>query len=220
MSTINNQYHIYSELADLARPLGNAHRLILLEHIAQGEKSVEKLAELADLTVANTSQHLQQLKRNGYVQTRREGKHVFYRLGDAPVVELLMALRQFAEFNHSEIRKLVKGTLHHQQDVEAISREELLVRMQENSVTLLDVRPEEEFEQGHLPGAINIPLGELEVRLSELPEEQEIVAYCRGPYCSLSITAVNALKEKGLSARRLNDGVPEWKAAGLKVDAL
>ncbi|KDM89834.1 ArsR/SmtB family transcription factor [Photobacterium galatheae] len=218
MSMINNQYHIYSELADLARPLGNAHRLILLEHIAQGEKPVEKLAELAELTVANASQHLQQLKRNGYVQTRREGKHVFYRLGDAPIVELLIALRQFAEFNHSEIKKLVVSTLNDQKDAEAISREELLSRMHENSVTLLDVRPEEEFAQGHLPGAVNIPLTELEKRLSELPEEQDIVAYCRGPYCSLSVKAVIALREKGLSARRFNEGVPEWKAAGYPVN--
>ncbi|QUJ69590.1 metalloregulator ArsR/SmtB family transcription factor (plasmid) [Photobacterium sp. GJ3] len=217
MSTINNASHMYADLADLARPLGNAHRLILLEHIAQGEKPVEKLAELADLTVANASQHLQQLKRNGYVQTRREGKHVFYRLSDAPVVELLMALRQFAEFHHSEIRKLVQGTLHHQQGLEGISREELFARLQENSVTLLDVRPEEEFEQGHLPGAINIPLAELEARLAELPKAQEIVAYCRGPYCTLSLTAVNTLQDKGLSARRFHEGVPEWKAAGYPV---
>lgn len=218
MTDPNVQTQIFAELAELARTLGNAHRLALIEHIAQGERAVERLAELSGLSVANTSQHLQHLRRAGFVQTRRDGKHVLYRLGNGPIAELLAALRQYGEHNRSEIRELVSDSFHRRDRLESITREELLSRLQEHSVTLLDVRPEEEFALGHLPGAINIPVEELERRLAELPAGQEIVAYCRGPYCVLSVNAVAALRARGLRARRLENGFPDWKAAGLQVE--
>ena len=220
MSIINTDTHnqLFIELAELARTLGNTHRLILLEHIAQGERAVERLAELSGLSIANTSQHLQHLKRTGFVQTRREGKRVLYRLGNGPIMNLLDALRQNAEHNRSEIHELISDSFNQRDKLELISREELLSRMQDDSITLLDVRPAEEFALGHLPGAINIPFEELEHRINELPADQEIVAYCRGPYCVLSFEAVAALNKKGLKVRRLKSGFPDWKAAGLQVD--
>jgi rhodanese-related sulfurtransferase len=220
MSTTDSsaQNPIFAEFAGLAKTLGNVHRLILIEHIAQGERAVERLAELAGLTIANASQHLQHLKRAGFVQTRRDGKRVLYRLGNGPVVQLLDALRQYAEYNRAQVRGLLADRIYHTERLELISREELLGRMQTNSVTLLDVRPEEEYTQGHLPGAINIPFEELECRLSELPSDQEIVAYCRGPYCVMSFDTVAALNAKGLQVRRLESGFPDWKAAGLHFE--
>lgn len=214
------QTRLFAELSDLARTLGHAHRLILLEHIGQGERPVERLAELSGLSLANASQHLQHLKRAGFVQTRRDGKRVLYRLGSGPIIPLLAALRRYAEHNQAEIRSLVADSLGHPDRLEAIARDALVSRMQEGDVTLLDVRPQEEFALGHLPGAINIPVGELDRRLAELPQGQEIVAYCRGPYCVLSAEALALLRAKGLQARRLEDGFPGWKAAGLKIEAV
>ncbi|KOF15986.1 ArsR family transcriptional regulator [Ensifer adhaerens] len=213
------QLHIFEEFAELARTLASAQRLLLLEHIAQGERSVERLAELSGLSVANASQHLQQLRRAGFVETRREGKRVLYRLGTGPVLGLLSALRQHAEYNRAQIRDLVADRRDQPDRLEAISREELLLRMREGGVTLLDVRPQDEFTSGHLPGAINIPIEELERRFAELPAQTEIVAYCRGPYCALSFDAVTVLQGKGFSVRRLDSGFPDWKAAGLAVES-
>ncbi|MEJ6781156.1 metalloregulator ArsR/SmtB family transcription factor [Aminobacter sp. Piv2-1] len=211
------QNRIFAEIAELARAMGHGHRLMLLEHVAQGERSVERLAELAGLSLANASQHLQLLRRAGLVGTRRDGKRVLYRLADGPVAPLLAALRHLAEHNRADVRELVAGS--RQAGVEAISREELLERMRENSVILLDVRPQEEFALGHLPGALNIPGRELERRLAELPAGQEIVAYCRGPYCVFSAEAVALLRANGFEARKLEAGFPDWKAAGLAVEA-
>ncbi|NQD91420.1 metalloregulator ArsR/SmtB family transcription factor [Pseudomonas sp. CrR25] len=208
----------FAATAEIARTLGHEHRLALLEQISQGERAVERLAELCGLSVANTSQHLQHLRRSGFVQTRRDGKRVLYRLGSGPIANLLGALRQYVEHNRSEIRELIVDSVYQRDRVELISREELLLRMQEGSVTLIDVRPEEEFALGHLPGAINLSVEELERRCAEFPPDQEIVAYCRGPYCVMSFDAVAALRAKGLRARRLESGFPEWKAAGLRVE--
>ncbi|AHK43550.1 MULTISPECIES: metalloregulator ArsR/SmtB family transcription factor [Ensifer] len=213
------QLHIFEEFAELARTLASPQRLLLLEHIAQGERSVERLAELAGLSIANASQHLQQLRRAGFVETRRDGKRVLYRLGAGPVIGLLSALRQYAEHNRAQIRELVADRLDRPDRLEAISREELLLRMRGGDVTLLDVRPQDEFLSGHLPGAINIPIAELERRLAELPEGGEIVAYCRGPYCALSFDAVRVLQGNGFTVRRLESGFPDWKAAGLAVES-
>lgn len=213
------QLHIFEEFADVARTLASVHRLLLLEHIAQGERSVERLAQLSGLSVANASQHLQQLRRAGFVETRRDGKRVLYRLGTGPVIGLLSALRRYAEHNREEISGLVADRLHRPDRLEAISREELLLRIGEGSVTLLDVRPEDEFASGHLPGAINIPLDELGRRLAELPKGAQIVAYCRGPYCALSFDAVTVLRGQGFAVRRLDSGFPDWRAAGLAVES-
>ena len=207
------QTPLAAELAELARTLGNAHRLVLLEHIAQGERPVERLAELSGLSVANTSQHLQQLRRAGFVATRRDGKHVYYRLGTAPIAGLLNALGAVAQHNRSEIRRLVADSQDRRDGLEAISRDELLSRLGEGGMTLLDVRPADEFAQGHLPGALNIPADELLERLGELPAGHEIVAYCRGPFCVLASDAVATLRAHGLRARRLDAGFPDWRAS-------
>ncbi len=214
------QSQILSETANLGRTLGQAHRLNLLETIAQGERSVERLGELTGLSIANASQHLQHLRRAGFVQTRRDGKRVLYRLGDGPVLELLTALRQYVEHQRTEIGAFVDDSRHQLNRVEGISRHQLLKRLEQEAVTLLDVRSEEEYALGHLPGALNIPLEELESRLAELPLDHEIVAYCRGPYCVLSVDAVTALCAKGLNARRLERGFLDWRAAGLSVETL
>lgn len=207
----DTQTVLFTDLAEIARSLGNTHRLALLEHMAKEECCVERLAELSGLSIANTSQHLQHLKRANFVQTRRDGKHVFYGLGTGPIINLLAALEEYAQYNRSEIQKLVTHALHQKNELETISRHELLARMTENSVILLDVRPENEFLQGHLPGAINIPLEELEVRLAELPKNQEIVAYCRGPYCILSVNAAITLRAQGHQVRRLASGFDDWE---------
>jgi len=208
----------FDALAEVAKALGHAHRFALLEHIAQGERPVERLAELAGLSVANASQHLQHLKRAGFVQSRRDGKRVLYRRGPGPIANVLVALRDCVSHQHAEIGKLVTDSVHRPKHLEGVSIEELLRRMAEGSVVLLDVRPSDEYALGHLPGALNIPADELERRLGELPAGLEIVAYCRGPYCVLSTDAVEALRAKGYRAWRLGAGFPEWNAAGLGVE--
>ncbi|CAI8841849.1 ArsR family transcriptional regulator [Pseudomonas donghuensis] len=208
MTDMKTQQH--QHIAELARTLGHAHRLNLLEQIASGELAVEQLAQQCELSVANASQHLQHLRRAGFVQTRRDGKRVLYRLSAGPITEVLAALGQLAAFNRAAIRELMSDSVSAPEHLEAISREELLERLQDHSVTLLDVRPAEEFAQGHLPGAINIPFAELQQRLGELPVSQEVVAYCRGPWCVFSRDAVTALKAKGLRARHFLQGIELW----------
>ncbi|TPJ14408.1 metalloregulator ArsR/SmtB family transcription factor [Mesorhizobium sp. B2-7-3] len=209
---------LYTDLAETARTLGHPHRLVLLEHIAQGERSVERLAELGGLTVANASQHLQHLRRAGFVETRRDGKRVFYRLGVGPIEAVLASLRAYAEHTRAEIRELMADPMNASGKLDSISRDELLQRLGDRTITLLDVRPPEEYQQGHLPGALNIPIEDLELRLAELPADQDIVAYCRGPYCVLSATAADILIDRGFRVRRLAAGFPDWKAAGLPIE--
>jgi ArsR family transcriptional regulator len=215
MTTPKSQ--VFEQFAELARVLGQANRLELLEHVAQGERPVERLAKLTGLSVANASQHLQVLRRAALVRARRDGKQVLYRLGDGPVIELLAALRRYAEHSRAELNAIVADYFGRLDSLEPVSRQELVKRLKDKSVLLLDVRPEDEFAQGHLPGALNIPLPQLGKRLSKLPRRAQIVAYCRGPYCVLSFEAVAALRAKGYDVRRLEDGFPEWKAAGLPV---
>lgn len=208
MTELKTQHH--HDIAELARTLGHAHRLNLLEAIAQGERAVEQLAQHCDLTLANASQHLQHLRRAGFVQARRDGKRVLYSLSAGPVQSVLAALGQFAEYNRAAMRALLDDSQHMPEQLEAISREELLQRLREHSVTLLDVRPAAEFVQGHLPGAINIPLEELQQRLGELSPSQEVIAYCRGPWCVFSRDAVAALRAGGLQARHFANGIEHW----------
>jgi rhodanese-related sulfurtransferase/DNA-binding transcriptional ArsR family regulator len=208
---------VFEQFAELARVLGQANRLELLEHVAQGERPVERLAQLTGLSVANASQHLQVLRRAALVRARRDGKQVLYRLGDGPVIELLAALRRYAEHSRAGLNAIVADYFGRLDSLEPVSRKELVKRLKDKSVLLLDVRPEDEFAQGHLPGALNVPLAQLGKQLSKLPKRAQIVAYCRGPYCVLSFEAVAALRAKGYDARRLEDGFPEWKAAGLPV---
>jgi ArsR family transcriptional regulator len=219
VSSANPKQALFVQFAAVAKALAHEHRLELIEHIGQGERSVERLAALSGLSIANASQHLQQLRRAGLVASRRDGKHVLYRLADDAVVTLLAALRSIAERTLGEVEKVVGGYFRKRDKMEPVSRKELVRRLKDGAVTLLDVRPEDEFALGHLPGAINIPLKELEQRLAELPKRREVVAYCRGPYCVLSFEAVAALRRRGFKVRRLEDGLPEWRAAGLPIEA-
>lgn len=218
MSSRNPKLTIFEHFAAVARTLGSAHRLELLELLAQTERGVEELAGLSGLTIANASQHLQRLRRSGLVEARRAGKRVLYSLADADVVALLGALRRVTERNASSIEKVLNSYFRERDSLEPVSRNDLLRRMRDGLVTVIDTRPAEEFATGHLPGAMNVPLRELKRRLRELPRDQEIVAYCRGAYCVLSYEAVAELRKRGFQAVRLEDGFPEWKAAGLPVE--
>jgi rhodanese-related sulfurtransferase/DNA-binding HxlR family transcriptional regulator len=218
MSSLRPKQHVFASLAAIAQALGHAHRLEMLEHLAQGERSVEDLADRAGITLANCSRHLQLLRRAGLVEGRREGKRVFYRLaGEDAVIGLLNALSRVGERNSAEIARVMASYFRARDELEPASRTELLDRLRAGAAAVLDVRPEDEFQQGHLPGALNIPLAQLERRLAELPPDREIVAYCRGPWCVLSFEAVAALRQRGFQARRLEDGFPEWKVAGLPI---
>ena len=218
MSSKNPKREIFEQFALVAKTLGHADRLDILEHLGQGERSVDALAQRAGLSIANASQHLQQLRRAGLVASRRDGKFVLYRIADDAVVSLLAALRQVAERGLAEVERIVRSYFADLDSMEPVSREELLDRTRAGLVTVLDVRPADEFAAGHLPGAVNIPLIELETRMAELDPAHEIVAYCRGAYCVLSFEAVAALRARGFKVRRLEDGLPEWKASGLPVE--
>jgi rhodanese-related sulfurtransferase/DNA-binding transcriptional ArsR family regulator len=218
MSSQNPKRAMFEQFAGVARTIGSAHRLELLELLAQTERSVEELARLSGLTIANASQHLQQLRRSGLVEARRDGKRVLYRLADGDVVALLGALRRITERNVGAMEKVLNTYFRERDSLEAVSRKELLRRMREGLVTVIDTRPAEEFAAGHLRGAINVPLHELKRRLREIPRDQEIVAYCRGAYCVLSYEAVAELRKRGFKAFRLEEGYPEWRAAGLPIE--
>jgi len=218
MSSLGPTQRVFVGLAEIAQALGHSHRLELLEHLGQGEWSVEDLAARTGLTMANTSRHLQLLRRAALVEGRREGKRVFYCLsGEDAVVALLQALSRVGERNSAEIARIIASYFRARDELEPVSRDELLVRLRSGTATVLDVRPEDEFRQGHLPSALNIPLAQLERRLAELPGDREIVAYCRGPWCVLSFEAVAVLRQRGYRVRRLEDGFPEWKVAGLPI---
>ncbi|MBE0509861.1 MAG: metalloregulator ArsR/SmtB family transcription factor [Chromatiales bacterium] len=209
---------LFAQFARVAKALANPNRLELLEFLAQGERSVEGLSKASGLSVANTSQHLQQLRQNGLVLTRKEGQHVYYRLSGDDVIKVLSCLRRVAEGHLADVTQLVETYLTIKDSLEPLPASELISRARDGLVTVLDVRPEEEFQAGHLPGAINIPLNQLEKRLKQLSRESEVVAYCRGPYCVLAFEAVARLREQGYQARRLENGFPEWKQAGLPVE--
>ena len=218
MSSEKPKQALLGQFAAVAKALGHPHRLELLEFVAQGERSVDALAKRAGLSVANGSQHLIQLRRAGLLTSRQDGKRVLYRLADDSVLDLLAELRRTAERNVAEVKQIVNGYFHERDGLEPVSQEELLDRMQQGLVTVLDVRPEDEYSSGHLPGALNIALAELDSRLNELPSDHEIVAYCRGKYCVLSFEAVAVLRAQGFSVRRLEEGFPEWRVAGLPVE--
>jgi rhodanese-related sulfurtransferase/DNA-binding transcriptional ArsR family regulator len=209
---------LFEQLAVLARALGSAARLEILDFLAQGERGVEALSHVAGLSVANTSKHLQQLKAAGLVEARRDGKHIRYRLGDERVLDAIGNLRTLAEAHLDQVSTLVASYLRSRDALEPIPTSELLERARQGLVTVIDVRPPEEYAQGHIAGALSIPLNRLERRLAELPQDREIVAYCRGPWCVLSFEAVSRLRQAGITARRLAEGLPEWRRAGLPVE--
>ncbi|HZZ61657.1 MAG TPA: metalloregulator ArsR/SmtB family transcription factor [Roseiarcus sp.] len=220
MSSGSPKQAIFARLAEIAQALGHAHRLELLEHLGQGERSVEDLSDRTRLSFANTSRHLQILRRARLADGRREGKWVLYGLAGAEdVVPLLRALGRVGERNTAEVQQVLSTYFRARDELEPVSREDLIQRLRDGLAIVLDVRPEDEFGLGHLPGAVSVPLAALGRRLAELPRDQEIVAYCRGPYCVFAIEAVSILRAHGFHARRLEDGFPEWRAAGLPTES-
>lgn len=201
---------IYRELAGIMKALSNAHRLEILELLAQGRFSVEEIARQTELTPANASQHLQVMKRAQLVSTEREGNYVYYRLAGRNVYRAWKALRDLGIERLAEIEKILRDFRDSRKSLNTLSSEELVNRMKEGEVTVLDVRPESEYREGHIAGALNVPVEELEEKLDDLPQDREVVAYCRGPFCVFADDAVELLRRKGFDAKRLDEGYPEW----------
>ena len=210
---------LFDQFARIGKALSNGGRLELIDLLAQGERTVAELAELTAMSVANASQHLQVLRQARLVETRKEGRYVVYRLADERVFRLWQAMREVGEARLADIERLVSDYVEGREALRPIGMDELLVRMQAGGIEVLDVRPAEEYRAGHIAGARSVPLEELEARLDDLPSEVEVVAYCRGPYCVFADEAVERLRERGRRARRLDLGFPDWKAAGLPVEA-
>lgn len=218
MSSCDQKRALFAQFASVAKAMAHEHRLELLELVAQGERSVEELAERSGLSAANASQHLLHLKRAGLVAARRQAKFMLYRLADDAVLTLLSSMHKVAEHNLGEAGRIIRSYFHERDNLAPISRTELIRRMKRGTVTVLDVRPGDEFAAGHIPGASSLPLDRLSRELPKLVLGGEIIAYCRGPYCILSFEAVAQLRKLGFKARRLEDGFPEWKAEGLPFE--
>lgn len=208
---------IYEQFARLGSAVSSPKRLELLDLLCQAERTVEVLAKEAGLTVANTSQHLQVLRAARLVEAEKEGQFVTYRLADQTVCEFFLAMRVLAGSRLAEVEQIKRQFLEGREGMEPVDRDALLERVHDGAVTVLDLRPVEEYRAGHIPGAISIPIEELEHRLSGLSKEEEIVAYCRGPYCVLSIQAVEMLRAKGFQAVRLEEGIQDLRAMGFAV---
>ncbi len=208
---------LYEQLARLGKAIAAPKRLELLELLAQGPRTVEALAREADLSVANASKHLRVLRAARLVEAEKRGLYVEVRLAGAEVGPFLLSLRGLAEARLAELERLARDYFEQPEAAEAVSAGELLRRVRAGEVTVLDVRPREEFRAGHLPGALSVPLPELKRRLSELPRERAVVAYCRGPYCVMAVEAVTLLRRRGFTAHRLEQGVVEWRARGGRV---
>ena len=209
---------VFDQFARTAAALSTRSRLKLIDRLCQGEQTVEDLAETAELTISNASRQLRVLADARLVVARREPPRAYYRLASEQVASFWFALRDLARAQLAEVDQAVAEILGAGDPVDPISRDELLSRLEKGELLVLDVRPAPEYRAGHLPGAISMPLAELRERLPELPPDREIVAYCRGPYCLLSAEAVSELRARGLRAVRLEDGLPEWRAAGLPVE--
>lgn len=210
---------LYEQFARIGKAMSHPRRLEIIELLAQGERSVEILANVARLTVANTSQHLQQLRQAGLVASRKEGLRVYYRLAGMEVIELLQALQRLGESNLAEVDRLLRAYRNLQQTMEPVKAVDLLERMRKGNTTLLDVRPAEEYAAAHVSGAVNIPLDEIEQRVQELSDNQEIIAYCRGYFCLLADEAVTRLRDQGINARRMEYGFPQWQLDGYPVES-
>jgi rhodanese-related sulfurtransferase len=209
---------LFEQFARVGKALANQHRLELLDLLAQGERTVEDLAREAGMSVANTSWHLQELRVARLVEVRREGLYGYYRLADERVFAAWRAIRDLGEERLAEIDRLVGTYLTDRDSLDAVCAEELLAKIREEGVVVLDVRPEEEYRSGHIPGARSVPVERLEAYLEEIPRDREVVAYCRSPYCVFSDEAVALLRSRGYPARRLQEGLPDWRAAGLPVE--
>lgn len=210
---------VYSELARITKSMANPHRLEIIELLAQGEFSVEQIAEQTNLPIANASQHLQVLKMAQLVEINRQGNFIFYRLANANVFKAWKALRELGVERIEAIDKVVKEFRKSKFDFETVTIDELIEKLESGKVTILDVRPESEFKQGHIANAISIPIEELSKRLKELPKRTEIIAYCRGPFCVYADEAVALLMNAGYKATRLEEGFPDWSLMGLPIEA-
>jgi rhodanese-related sulfurtransferase/DNA-binding MarR family transcriptional regulator len=209
---------LFDGFARLGQALGNGRRLEILDVLANGERTVERLASETGLSIANASQHLQVLRGAGLVRRRREGTRIYYGLSDSAVFDLWRNLRTVAAQRQADVGQLADAYLGARDTLEPVTRAELLRRLKRHDdLVILDVRPAEEYAAGHLPSAVSVPLAELRRRLRDLPRDKEIVAYCRGPYCAFAHKAIRVLHQAGFNARRLEDGLPEWQAAGLPV---
>ena len=211
---------LYEQFARIGKALSNPHRLELVELLAQGERTVEDLAAEANLPIANASQHLQVLRAAQLVDVRRDGLYAYYRLSDERVFRVWQALRDLGDLQLAEVNRLVQSFLQDRSPLKSITTSELLERMEAGDVVVLDVRPDLEYQSGHIPEARSIPIDELETRLGELPRDQEIIAYCRGPYCVFADEAVTFLQKHGYRVRRLVEGLPDWQALKLPVESL
>jgi rhodanese-related sulfurtransferase len=209
---------IYEQFARIGKALASPRRLELLDLLCQGPRTVDALAREAGMSTASASQHLQVLRAARLLEAGKEGPFVRYSLADDAVGRFYLSMRDLAEDRLAEVDLITRRYMEGREGLEPVDREVLRRRVREGQVTLIDVRPAEEFRAGHIPGAISIPLSHLEARLSELPREQEIVAYCRGPYCVLAVEAVARLSSWGYRALRLEDGIQEWRALGLSVE--
>jgi len=213
------KHDLFTEFARVGKALSNANRLELLEFLAQGRRNVDELAKISGLSVANTSQHLQHLRQAGLVIAQKQGLKVYYKLSGDDVIELTASLRNVAQRHIAEVDRLIHTVLDAKDELEAIPRTELIERLKLGTVTLIDVRPVEEYEAGHVSGAINIPIDELDKKLDSLPHDKEVIAYCRGPHCVLAFDAVDKMRKSGLKARRMEDGFPEWAHADMPVES-
>ena len=209
---------IYDQFARIGKAVSSPKRLELLDLLCQSPRTVEVLAKESGLTVANASQHLQILRAARLVEAEKEGLYVNYRLGDRNVCEFFRSMRLLAESRLAEVYQIKRRFLEGKEGMEPVDREKLLRLVQQGAVTVLDVRPTVEYDAGHIPGAISIPLKELRLRLPDLPRDQEIVAYCRGPYCVLSVQAVEMLRAKGFTAVRLEEGIQDLRAMGFSIE--
>jgi len=209
---------LYGQFARIGHAVSSPKRLELLDLLGQGEKTVEQLAEQTATAVKNTSAHLRALRQARLVETRRDGTYVWYRLADEAVAAFLLALEALGRHRYAEVREVAELYLERRDTLEPIAPEELRRRLNAGDVTLIDVRPGDEFAAGHIPGALSVPVAELADRLRELPRRKEIVAYCRGPYCVFAVTAVELLRQRGYRARRLIESIPGWRARGYPID--
>jgi rhodanese-related sulfurtransferase len=209
---------LYAQFARIGHAVSSPKRLELLDLLSQGEKTVEQLAEQTATGLKNTSAHLRALRQARLVETRRDGTYVWYRLADEAVAAFLLALQALGRHRYAEVREVAESYLERRDTLEPIPPEELRRRLNAGDVTLIDVRPEDEFAAGHIPGALSVPVAELADRLRELPKRREIVAYCRGPYCVMAVTAIELLRQRGYRARRLIESIPAWRARGYAVD--
>lgn len=221
MTTPHRRYKdgLYEQFARIGKATASPKRVELLDLLGQGPRTVEALAELASISVANASQHLQVLRAARLVETRKRGLYVEYRLADDDVGRFFVTLRALAATRLAEVEQSTRAYFEGRGATDAVAGDELIARVRRGEVTVLDVRPAEEFRAGHIPRSVSIPLDELKARLKELPKGQEVVAYCRGPYCVMAAEAVELLRKKGYTATRMELGVPDWRARGWRVAA-